>query len=375
MSTVLEETTNITTRPAAAIDIGGLMPAAKLSQLEALIESQVSALSNPAAGTFRRALQMSKAIADMRTLISKEVLSHIMPLQGSRLGFRTDKDQNGGYPAEVVKECLIEAVLNGAMPCGNEFNIIAGNAYLTREFFTRRLREWPGLTDLVIEMGVPAVGNGGALVECRATWRLNGVPDSVHCRKTADSDSRIPVRVNANAIVDATLGKAERKLRARVWAKLTGSASSGEGDVEDMERLPAAAGAAPLTLTAVMTPRGGEDQPPFDANMNDDRRPVTKPDLAKAAAAKAAELKSKTPDPVKTPEPAKTAKATEPASGKREPVSVESIMRRIDGATLAMIDGVISDIAYMEINGPLPFEECVQLAEMAAVKKQELEQA
>ena len=221
-----------------AIPIGDMIADDQLEKLEALAASQVNALSQPEKGVFSRALQMSRVINQMRSLITKDVMKHIMPLQGSKLGFRTDNDSSGGYSEDVVKECLIEAVLNGAMPCGNEFNIIASNSYLTKEFFIRRLREWPGLTDLRIELGVPVTGNGGALVECYAYWKLDGVDDSIECKKTDKADLRICVRVNNGAIVDATLGKAERKLRAKIWAKLTGSNSTVDGEVGDTDLPP-----------------------------------------------------------------------------------------------------------------------------------------
>ncbi|MFK5282891.1 hypothetical protein ACI3PL_25325, partial [Lacticaseibacillus paracasei] len=69
-----------------------------------------------------------------------------MALQGNRLGFKTDKDKSGGYPESVVKNCLIEAVLLGIQPTGNQFNIIAGNMYPTKEGCGYLLNNFKGLS-------------------------------------------------------------------------------------------------------------------------------------------------------------------------------------------------------------------------------------
>ena len=219
---------------------GKLIAADKLAALEQMAAQQANVLAHPNKGAiFAPAFQMAEAISSMRELLTDEVMKPIMKLQGSRLGFRTDKDKERnkeggfGYPLEVVRDCLIEAVLNGARPSGNEMNIIAGNCYLTREYFTRFVREFPGLTDLTCEFTPPVNGPYGAMIDCKASWRINGKPDSLHCQKTDIADNRICVRVNAGMQADAIFGKADRKLKARIWQKLTGSNSSVDGDVDD----------------------------------------------------------------------------------------------------------------------------------------------
>lgn len=64
---------------------------------------------------------------------------------------------------------------------------------------------------------------------------------------------------------------------------------------------------------------------------------------------------------------------TEPAAAKRDPITVESFMRRIEAADLSLIDGCISDLEHMQVNGPLTFEECMQLGETAEARKKELQ--
>lgn len=163
---------------------------------------------------FRQMLAVSNGIQQLRKILTPAIMSDVMSLQGSRLGFRTDKDTKGGYPPEVVRDCFIEALLRGAMPVGNEFNIISGQAYFTREYFERVVPSLPNLTNLKIIPGVPKGASGGAVVPMKATWEYRGVPDSL--------EVEIPVRINDGMIVDAILGKARRKLLAQIYTHITG---------------------------------------------------------------------------------------------------------------------------------------------------------
>ena len=187
-----------------------------------------------AMGQLEQVLKLASGVRQLRELITDRMMADIMQLHGTRLGFRTDKDNVGGtYGVEVVKECVIEAMLRGVRPVGNEFNIIAGNMYITKEGCTRLVREFPGLTDLVLNPGVPAGRDGGALVAFSASWKVDGVPQRLDCVATDDSDTRIPVRQNKQMGQDAVIGKATRKMLARIYAQLTGSMATPDGEVDD----------------------------------------------------------------------------------------------------------------------------------------------
>ncbi len=179
---------------------------------------------------FMQAVKMAQGIRALRAALTDEfVIQAIMPLQGSKLGFLTDKDKDGGYGVYVVREASIEAMLRGFSVVGNEFNIIAGGFYGAKAGFARKVLEFPKLTDLVLEPGVPQLmaDKGGALVPYTASWRLDGKPMSMACEYTKEGDKvtdrRIPVRVNAGMGTDAILGKAERKLFARIFQRLNGN--------------------------------------------------------------------------------------------------------------------------------------------------------
>jgi hypothetical protein len=198
--------------------------ATQLVQLEALA-SQHSLANIAGKGRFEQAIMLADGMTALKDQV-RPLVPRVMPLQGSPLGFLTDKDREGGYPADVVTTCLIEAVLRGVYPVGNEFNIISGRCYITKNGFARLVRCLPGLTDLKLHLGVPKVSTGGAVVPCRATWRLDGRPDAV--------EREIPVRLNSGMGADGALGKATRKLLAAVYQQVTGSEQGDlDGDVSD----------------------------------------------------------------------------------------------------------------------------------------------
>lgn len=214
-----------------------------LARVETIITEFSAAGGAGDSGHFGRAFRMAAAIRALHNAITEDMMKDIMHLQGTGLGFLTDKDDPAknnppGYPAADVKVVAIEAALLGAYWVGNEFNIISCRPYLTKNFFTRKLREFPGLTHLELSPGVPVlVGDKGALVPYVATWKYNGQPMKIERLLTkiddkTDLDERIPIRVNSGMGADAILGKAERKIKAQIYNLLTGSDLT-DGDVDE----------------------------------------------------------------------------------------------------------------------------------------------
>jgi hypothetical protein len=48
--------------------------------------------------SFRKTFMLAAGVQRLRALITHEIMIPIMELQGTSLGFRTDKDCGGGYP-------------------------------------------------------------------------------------------------------------------------------------------------------------------------------------------------------------------------------------------------------------------------------------
>jgi hypothetical protein len=186
-----------------------------------------------------RGLLVARSMQLIRQQLSAEMMGDVMLLMGTPLGFTTDRDKPGKnvekqpYTVEVVRDCLIECLLKGYRPVGGEMCIFSGRFYAAKPGNRRFVTEWPGLTNLRMQAGVPKTYEGGALVPYRASWTLNGVDDDLDCTEHDGQDMRIPVRVNEGMIVDAILGKAEAKMYARILSRLSGSPVESAEDVDD----------------------------------------------------------------------------------------------------------------------------------------------
>jgi len=184
-----------------------------------------------------KALVTARAIRQLKELLTDEVMKDIMVLMNSPLGFRTDrpnKTDSTYYKLEVVRECVLQALLRGIRVVGNEFNIIAGNLYVTKEGFERLLADLPGLTNLKTQVGVPQNFSEGSLVPARAEWDWQGVHDEMIWEEKETGDYRIPVRVNGGMGVDAVLGKAKSKIARNIYARITGTKLAVEDEAEDV---------------------------------------------------------------------------------------------------------------------------------------------
>lgn len=204
---------------------------AKLDELANSYSSALSISSNP----FASAITLATAMNNLRELLTEDVMAPIMALMNSPLGFLTDrtgKPRFQGdskwkpcYTWEEVRDCVIESALRGFYTVGNEMNIIAGRFYAAKNGLRRKVSTYPGLTDLKETYDVPRNANGGAVVKAKATWNLNGTPDSL--------EREFPIKGDDYATADSYLGKATRKLLHAILEKLTGQTIP-EGDVNDI---------------------------------------------------------------------------------------------------------------------------------------------
>lgn len=173
---------------------------------------------------FEKAYLIAKAAEKLQSLLTPEYMKPIMALQGNRLGFKTDKDKEKGYDEATVKNCLIEAVLTGVQPFGNQFNIIAGNCYITKEGFGYLLGNFKGLSYEIVP-SLPRIDTtkGSAAVSMKIKWRLG--------THEGERDIDFAIKVNNFMGADAVIGKATRKARAWLYSTITG-VEIGDGDVE-----------------------------------------------------------------------------------------------------------------------------------------------
>jgi hypothetical protein len=217
-----------------------IIPAAEMDQIIKLDATARAANrqlveASKAGNEMAKGLIMARAIEELKKLMTPAVMSDIMRLMNSPLGFKTDrvpgqKDRDGNdmkpYPDAAVRDVMIQAMIKGLRPTGNELNIIAGQLDVTKEGLERLIKEFPGLKNLKVQIGVPMLIGDGALVPAKASWTLDGVADTLDCEK----DYRIPVRVNKAMGTDAIQGKAVSKLLRKIYQRVTGSELESEAD-------------------------------------------------------------------------------------------------------------------------------------------------
>lgn len=199
-----------------------------------LNQSVLSVLGADSVIGFEKSYQIANAIGFLRGNLTEEYMKPIMALQGSRLGFKTDKDINPatkkkgeGYPMEIVRDCLIDAVLIGVQPYGNQFNIIAGQTYITKEGYGHLLGKTKGLKYSITPL-LPriSVEKGSGAVEMIIKWTFNGE----HKEEKVD----FATKVNAFMGADAVIGKATRKARAWLFNQVS-DIEIADGDTEEGE--------------------------------------------------------------------------------------------------------------------------------------------
>ena len=202
----------------------------ELSIAKALNKTVLSVMGQEALQGFERAYLIANAAKELKTMLTPEYMSPIMALQGNKLGFKTDKDTSNGYTENIVKNCLIEAVLTGVQPFGNQFNIIAGNCYITKEGFGHMLGNVKGLSyEIVADLPRINKENTSAAIVMNVRWSMNNGEDK-------NRSIEIPIKVNKYMGTDAVIGKATRKARAWLYNTITGSEIS-DGDIADHDAL------------------------------------------------------------------------------------------------------------------------------------------
>lgn len=181
------------------------------------------------------ALQIGKGIQKLKEFIlqDKDFINTLMSLQGTKIGFITDKDKTGGYPESVVSECALDALLRGLCLHDNHWNIISGQMYITKNGLKHILDNMPGLVNLQTTIGSPQMGENEAKVRCRASWTLRGI--KMNIGDDENDPCVIVVRTHRGMSVDAVIGKATRKLYARIYERCTGSIAP-EGDAAEVEK-------------------------------------------------------------------------------------------------------------------------------------------
>lgn len=191
---------------------------------------------NPSAVVLRAA-----AMQNLREMLTDEMMAPIMALQGSKLGFLTDRDKvrdkrtgqwiaGNGYDVATVRDVTIWAWGNGARMTGNEVNIISGSGYLTKNFFDRGNNELLGRNNWWARAAVPSrifSKDGkcvGANVSGEIWWKDAGGEHKQTLIRSIKGDDW--------ASADSYIGKWERKAFLKIYECAT-NRQFDEGDVDD----------------------------------------------------------------------------------------------------------------------------------------------
>lgn len=196
----------------------------KVARIDDIFQSFVPVLGKQARG-FAEAIHRAKAIAELRQIMDEKFMAELMTLQGTAVGFKTDRDDKGGYSWQIVRDCVIEAGMKGLQPYGNEFNIIGGRAYIPKEGITALIK----LLNIpcAITPDIPKMTAQGAEVPVDIEWSIGG---EKHTKRLV-----FPVRVNSGMGVAAVQGKGAVRGKKWLWEYITGMELN-DGDVESAKQ-------------------------------------------------------------------------------------------------------------------------------------------
>lgn len=199
--------------------------------------AKITAVLSADINNIENSLVVANAIGFMQEALTPEIMAPIMNLQGSKLGFKTDRDliknqstgkyeKGPGYPLEVVKNCFIEMSLIGLLPTGNMWNIIGGNSYVTKEGGTHLLKKPKDFKQAISFIDVKQSDDKmTANVKALIKWTING--------ESNEEEVNFPVKSDKFTTFDALIGKADRKAKMWLYNKISGL-NIADGDADEI---------------------------------------------------------------------------------------------------------------------------------------------
>lgn len=199
--------------------------------------TKITAVLSADINNIENSLVVANAIGFMQQALTPAIMSPIMNLQGSKLGFKTDRDlvknqstgkyeKGPGYPLEVVKNCFIEMSLIGLLPTGNMWNIIGGNSYVTKEGGTHLLKKLKDFKQAISFVDVKQSEDKlTANVKALIKWTINGESNT--------EEVNFPVKSDKFTTFDALIGKADRKAKMWLYNKVSGL-NIADGDADEI---------------------------------------------------------------------------------------------------------------------------------------------
>lgn len=227
---------------------------------------------------FGAAFNAARVITLLRDALTDEVMHKVfIPLMNTKVGFRTDRDgkpdKNGRvkplYDVQTVRDAIIDAAIIGLLPTGNQFNIISGTMYPTKEGYTVLLKKIGA--KYVIDVQQDRSQNPAfAEFPCKINYSFNGEKNSLTVNATVRRD-----QYSSN---DQLRGKAERRAKKALYEYLTGT---DYGDADETSSRPNAV----IDTVAVEISEKGNAGPAIGFDDAEIVRDTAQEDAAPAASA------------------------------------------------------------------------------------------
>ena len=182
---------------------------------------------------FMRPLVVAQALHELRGAIGPDVLAVVRSMENTPLGFRTDRAPGGKampYPDEVLRDCVIQGMLDGLGFSHNQWNIIGGNYYITKNGWRKKLQD-AGCSQIVAQVEAPLPSEiseqgGGersskftAPMAAHASCTHKGQAYSVSMAATPERDTRRIVSAYGRDVGEA-IGQMSGKAEATILRKL-----------------------------------------------------------------------------------------------------------------------------------------------------------
>lgn len=187
---------------------------------------------------YERSIAYGHYLTEIKNQIAGRPLEIIKSLMNTGIGFKTDRPNeksNSVYPDEVIKNCVVQAIMHGLRIHGNEFNILGGNFYATKEGLDRIVHNNPLLEEKVKEkvktfQQSDKTGIWGFTFEY--SYKLKG-----ESKVTEEVTVYVKGKMgNYDIPFDAVMGKAKRKLYKTIYNEMTqGFKLEDADDVDEIE--------------------------------------------------------------------------------------------------------------------------------------------
>ena len=192
------------------------LPSAAIEEAKGKFEMACKeAMTLEIVGNVAAAFNAVGVVTLLREALTNDIMDAVfMPLMNTKIGFMTDhtgKPNSKGqtlplYSRDVVRDCIIDAVIIGLLPTGNQFNILAERMYPTKEGYTALLKKLG--VRYIIEIGQDKSQSPQyAELACKINYEYNGEKNSFTVNTT--------VAKNAYSSNDQIRGKRNARRRKR----------------------------------------------------------------------------------------------------------------------------------------------------------------